>query len=133
MTITPLDTCGRVVLDGEKYQKVLKRKSAITSNLLENYRMWFRDGLRDRKDLNEADLDRLTDEKLNQQQHDAVRHGRGLPGHQPGPGADEAAAAFASRDDGFTRVEDGAKRVDCAVKWKSLDGYESWLVERLVK
>ena len=21
--------------------------------------------------------------------------------------------------------------VDCAVKWKDLDGYESWLVERL--
>jgi len=36
-------------------------------------------------------------------------------------------------DDGFTRVENGAKMVNCAVKWKDLDGYESWLVERLTK
>ena len=86
MTITPLDTCGRVVLDGEKYQKVLKRNSAITSNLMENYRTWYRDGLRDRKDLDEAGLDRLDGREAQQQQHDAVRHGRGLSGHQPGPG-----------------------------------------------
>ena len=36
-------------------------------------------------------------------------------------------------DDGFTRVEEGAKKVNCAVKWKDLDGYETWLVERLTK
>jgi hypothetical protein len=36
-------------------------------------------------------------------------------------------------DDGFTRVEEGAKMVNCAVKWNDLDGYESWLVERLTK
>ncbi len=132
MTITPLDTCGLVVLDGAKYQRLLKRDSAITSNLLQNYRVWYKDGLRNRKELEEADLDRLTEEKLN---------------HSSTTLFDTVAIYLAvTRDltemkrlpitvseDGFTRVEEGAKPVDCAVKWKDLDGYESWLVERLTK
>ena len=65
MTITPLDTCGLVDLDGEKYQKLLKRNNAITSNLLQNYRLWYKDGLRDRKELDEASLNRLANNKLN--------------------------------------------------------------------
>jgi len=132
MTITPLDTCGRVVLDGDKYQKVLKRKSVITSTLLDNYRTWFKDGLRDRKDVKEADFDRLTNEKLDRSSttlfdtvaiylainQDLVQI-RKLP--------------IRITDDGFTRVEEGAKDVECAVQWKSLDGYEGWLAERIAK
>jgi inosine-uridine nucleoside N-ribohydrolase len=132
MTITPLDTCGLVVLDGDKYQKVLKRNSVLTNTLLENYRVWFKNGLRDRKDLDDASRNRLTDDKLKSSSttlfdtvaiylavsRDLVQMER-LP--------------IRITDDGFTRVEEGAKPVDCAVKWKSLDGYESWLVERLAK
>jgi inosine-uridine nucleoside N-ribohydrolase len=132
MTITPLDTCGRVVLDGKDYQKVLNRKSAVTSTLLENYRTWFRDGLRERKDVKEADFDRLTDEKLSRSSttlFDTVAVylaiNQDLVQMQQLP--------LRITDDGFTRVEPGAKNVDCAVKWKSLDGYESWLAERLVR
>jgi hypothetical protein len=132
MTITPLDTCGLVVLDGDKYQKVLQRKSVVTTTLLENYRTWFKDGLRDRKDVKEADFDRLTDEKLNRSSttlfdtvaiylavnQDLVQM-RTLP--------------IRITDDGFTRVENGAKDVACAINWKSLDGYEGWLAERIAR
>jgi inosine-uridine nucleoside N-ribohydrolase len=132
MTITPLDTCGLVALDGDKYQKVLKRNNAITRNLLENYRIWFRDGLRDRKDLDEAGRDRLTDEKLKSSStilfdtvaiYLAVRKDLAQMKQLP----------IRITDDGFTRVEEGAKIVNCAVQWNDLDGYESWLVERLTK
>jgi len=132
MTITPLDTCGRVVLDGKEYQKVLNRKSFMTSTLLENYRTWYKEGLRERKDLKEADFDRLTDEKLKSSSttlFDTVAIylaiNKDLVQMQKLP--------VRITDDGFTRVEEGAKDVDCAVKWKSLEGYESWLAERLTK
>ncbi len=132
MTITPLDTCGLVVLDGENYQKVLKRNSAITSNLLQNYRTWYKEGLRPRKELDEPNLNRLVNDKLS---------------HGSTTLFDTVAIYLAISkdlvvmervplritDDGFTRVENGAKAVDCAVKWKSLDGYESWLADRLAK
>ena len=132
MTITPLDTCGLVVLDGDKYQKVLQRKSVLTSTLLENYRMWYRDGLRDRKDLKEADFDRLTEEKLKSSSttlFDTVAIYLAINKDL----AQMHQLPVRITDDGFTRVQEGAKSVDCAIKWKSLDGYESWLTERLVK
>ncbi len=132
MMITPLDTCGLVVLDGDKYQKILQRKSVITSALLDNYRTWFRDGLRDRKDLKEADFDRVTDEQLSRRSttlFDTVAIylaiNQDLAQMQQLP--------LRITKDGFTRVEEGAKKVECATKWKSLDGYEGWLTERLTK
>lgn len=130
MTITPLDTCGLVVLDGAKYQKLLKRDSAITSNLLQNYRVWYKNGLRNRKELEEADLDRLTEEKLNHSSttlFDTVAIYLAVTRDL----TEMKRLPIAISEDGFTRVEEGAKPVDCAVKWKDLDGYESWLVERL--
>jgi len=132
MTITPLDTCGLVVLDGDKYQKVLKKNSPITTNLIENYRVWYKAGLKDRKDLDEAGLNRLVDEKLNSSSttlFDTVAIYLAVSKQL----VEMEQLHIRITDDGFTRVENGAKMVNCAVKWKDLDGYESWLVERLTK
>ena len=46
ITITPLDTCGLVVLRGDKYQKIFQHDSTLTKNLLANYRLWQKNGLR---------------------------------------------------------------------------------------
>lgn len=132
MTITPLDTCGLVDLGGDKYQKLLKRDSVIMRNLLENYRLWYEDGLRDRKDLDEAARKRLVDEKLNHSSttlFDTVAVYLAIDRDL----AEMKELPIRVTDDGFTRVEQGAKMVNCAVKWKDLDGYENWLVERLTK
>lgn len=132
MTITPLDTCGLVEVDGPSYQLLLKSDSAIVRSLLENYRLWYLDGLKDRKDLDEAGRIRMTDEKLSHSSttlFDTVAIylavSRDLVEMKEVP--------LRVTDDGFTRVETGAKAVNCAVKWKDLDGYETWLVERLTK
>jgi inosine-uridine nucleoside N-ribohydrolase len=132
MTITPLDTCGLIDLDGEKYQRILKKNSAITTNLLENYRQWFKDGFGDRNDLSEADLAREVDGKLNSSSttlFDTVAVYLAVTRDL----AEMRELPIRITDDGFTRVEDGAKKVNCAVKWKDLDAYENWLVERLTR
>jgi len=38
--ITPLDTCGHVVLEGENYQKLKASESPMLQALFENYRVW---------------------------------------------------------------------------------------------
>jgi inosine-uridine nucleoside N-ribohydrolase len=133
ITITPLDTCGLVHLQGDKYQKVLHRNSAITSNLLENYRAWQTDGLKNQpKEIDPADLARLVDERLNSASSTLF---------------DTVAVYLAIRtdlarmeqlpvevtDDGYTKIVEGAKVINCAVEWKSLEGFEDFLVERLTK
>jgi inosine-uridine nucleoside N-ribohydrolase len=44
MTITPLDTCAMVTLDGDDYKKVLDCNSPITRAVIENYRVWLKSG-----------------------------------------------------------------------------------------
>ncbi|MHC4678158.1 MAG: hypothetical protein ACYTEK_05615 [Planctomycetota bacterium] len=36
-------------------------------------------------------------------------------------------------DDGYTRIDEGAKVIDCATEWKDLDAFEDFLVDRLTK
>lgn len=132
MTITPLDTCGLIHLGGDKYQKVLKRNSAVTRNLMENYRQWFKDGFQDRKDLSEADITREVDGKLagsSTTLFDTVAVYLAIDPDL----ATVRELPLRVTDDGFTRVEEGGKKVRCAVEWTDLGRYEDWLVERLTK
>jgi len=36
-------------------------------------------------------------------------------------------------DDGRTVIDGKAKKISCAMKWKNLDAFEKFLVERLTK
>ncbi|MBN2133533.1 MAG: nucleoside hydrolase [Sedimentisphaerales bacterium] len=133
MTITPLDTCGLVVLKGDKYQKVLKRNSAITGTLFQNYRLWYANGLRgQRKDVDEADLRRQVDKKLNSSSStlfDTVAIYLAVTRDL----TEMKRLPIEVTDEGHTKVVEGAKMIDCAINWKDLGAYESWLVERLTK
>jgi inosine-uridine nucleoside N-ribohydrolase len=133
VTITPLDTCGLVHLDGEKYQKVLRRNSDITSNLIQNYRIWHRNGLRSRhKELGQDELERLVDKKLNSSSttlFDTVAIYLAISEDL----TEMKRLGIQVTDKGHTQVVEGAKMIDCAVEWKDLDGYEDWLVDRLVR
>ena len=122
MTITPLDTCGIVKLDGEKYQKVLKSKRPLAQAVMENYRAWMN-----------------THKRLGRKLYDVNNTSSTL--------YDTVAVYLAvSRrlvkmeklgirvtDDGYTVIDENAKEINCAVEWKDLDAFEGFLVERLTK
>ncbi len=40
VTITPLDTCGCIRLDGSRYQELLASRDPVVQALIENYRIW---------------------------------------------------------------------------------------------
>jgi inosine-uridine nucleoside N-ribohydrolase len=117
ITITPLDTCGLVTLDGERYARLLKSQDPIVTAIIENYRIWSR-GHPDPKE--------------------AERHSSVL--------FDTVAVYLAvSRqlckmerlgirvsDDGFTLIDDHAKKMNVATGWNTLDGYRDFLVNRLL-
>ena len=133
ITITPLDTCGLVRLKGEKYRKVFEENSPLTKALMENYRAWHKQGLRgSNKDLSEAELNKRTDQRINSSSSTLF---------------DTVAIYLAMStklvkmenlpinvtDDGYTRIEDGAKKMRCATAWKDLGAFEDYLVDRLTK
>lgn len=133
MTITPLDTCGIVNLDGLKYQKVLKRKSPLTNALIENYRIWQKQGLLDgNMNLTETEALARVDRKVNNSSttlFDTVAIYLAMSMDL----VKMETLGITVTDDGYTRIDDKAKLVNCATEWKDLDAFEDFLVNRLTK
>jgi inosine-uridine nucleoside N-ribohydrolase len=113
ITITPLDTCGIVYLRGAKFQKVYRCQDRLVQALMANYRVW-------REDRNTpitasstlfdpvAVYLALTEDLLEMER---------LP--------------IRVTDDGYTLIDEKARTVHCAMKWKDLGAFEDFLVERL--
>lgn len=117
MTITPLDTCGMVSLDGDDYKKVLDCNSPIIKAVIENYRVWAKSG-----NINEAQADTRSTTLFDTvavylaTSHDLL---------------ETQTIGIRVTDDGRTVIDGKAKKINCAMKWKDLGAFESFLVERL--
>jgi inosine-uridine nucleoside N-ribohydrolase len=133
MTITPLDTCGIVQLKRQKYQKVLKRNSPLTRALIENYRAWYKQGiLNQNKDLSRAEVNKRVEQKLNSSSStlfDTV----GIYLAMSTELVKMEKLRVRVTDDGYTRIDENAKVINCATEWKDLGAFEDFLVERLTK
>ena len=133
MTITPLDTCGIVHLIDGKYQKVLKRNSELTRALMENYRAWYEQPIKNKqKDISEAELKKKVDQKCNSSSttlFDTVGIYLGMTGKL----VKMEKLRIKVTDDGYTRIDDSGKIINCATEWKDLGAFEDFLVDRLTK
>ncbi len=131
VTITPLDTCGIVHLTGDKYQKVLKANTPLTNALIENYRAWYKQGIRN-KDLSEEELKKRVDQQINSRSttlFDTVGIYLGMTEKL----VKMEKLGINVTDDGYTRIDKNAKVINCATEWKDLGGFEDFLVDRLIK
>jgi len=122
MVITPLDTCGLVVLRDEKYQKVRHCKDPVIQALMENYKVWSekRAENQDRPRPNMFD-------KRSSTLFDTVAIYLAF--------ADALCVmkemGIRVTDDGYTVPDENAKRMRVAIDWKDLGAFEDFLVERL--
>jgi len=111
MTITPLDTCGLVFLEGERYSKVRDSKDPVTALIIENYGIWSKNKAQKRS----STLFDTVAVYLAIHQDFCVMERLGLR----------------VTDDGSTVIDDSANRIATATAWKDLDGYRDFLVTRL--
>lgn len=119
MTITPLDTCGIVKLKGEKYQKVLESKNPLARAIIENYRVWTKS-----QRLKETEVD-----KGSTTLYDTVAVYLAISTEL----VQMERLPIRVTDDGYTIIDENAKTLNCAMKWKDLDAFEDFLVGRLTK
>lgn len=117
ITITPLDTCGLVTLEGSHYSRVLHARDRVASTVIENYRIWSQAN-KAKPEVAETRSSVLFDTvavylAFSQALCTMERLG------------------IRVTDDGFTRIDDQAKPMQVATEWKSLDGYREFLVKRL--
>jgi len=133
VTITPLDTCGIVYLRGEKYQKVLQRDSALTEALIANYRAWFKQGiLNQNKEVSENELQKRMNEKVNFSSttlYDTVAIYLAMSTEL----VRMEKLPIVVTDEGYTKIDERGRVVNCATEWKDLGAFEDFLVARLTK
>jgi len=113
MTITPLDTCGLVRLEGEKYRKVRDCKDPLTQALIENYRIWSKNApefeYRSSVLFDTVAIYLAFSEELLVMEKLGIR----------------------VTDDGYTIIDENAKIINCAMNWKDLSAFQDLLVQRL--
>jgi inosine-uridine nucleoside N-ribohydrolase len=119
ITITPLDTCGMVTLEGEQYRRVLASKNLVASTIMENYRIWSK--------ANKAPEDVAQTRSSVLFDTVAVY----LAFSQAFCTMERLGIRVAA--DGATIIDPQAKQMEVATDWKNLNGFREFLVERLTK
>ena len=114
VTLTPLDTCGLVHLKGKKYAALRDSKDPVVQALMENYRIWC-GNKPERAEKASSTLFDTVAVYLAFSRDLCVMETLGLR----------------IDDRGFTVVDPAAKKMNCAMAWKSLPAFEDFLVRRL--
>ena len=121
MVITPLDTCGIVVLDGQHYRTVAAAPNPATQALIESYRSWINSRpswwLNGRLDDSKSTVlfDTVAIHLAYSEKHLKMQE---LP--------------IVITDDGLTKVDERGKKIRVAVEWNSLNAFKDDLVKRLI-
>ena len=119
MTITPLDTCGIVKLSGQRYKKVLGSNDPLARAVIENYHIWAKN-----QSVDPSLVDRGSSTLFDTvavylaQSTELVKTER---------------LGIKVTDDGYTVIDQKAKKIDCATEWKDLGAFEDFLVVRLTE
>jgi inosine-uridine nucleoside N-ribohydrolase len=116
--ITPLDTCGLIVLTGQRYQRVLHSTNPALKALIENYRIWAKQVSWMTVDFEDSKSSTLFDTVaiyLAYSQHlvevEKIR--------------------LSVTDDGLTIPDPGGDEVQVALRWRDLDGFYDHLLVRM--
>jgi inosine-uridine nucleoside N-ribohydrolase len=112
MTITPLDTCGQIRLRGPKYAAITGSRDPLMRAVIENYRIW----LNGKPDVESSILFDTVAVHLTYSTEFLEMQEMGIE----------------VTDEGFTVQNDDGNPVNVALNWTDLDGYEDYLVQRLL-
>lgn len=114
VTITPVDTCGTIMLRDDAYRRVLASTDPIVRRLLESYREWLGESV----ELFDSRSTTLFDCVAIHLAHDeSLVEIEELP--------------LAVDDDGMMRITDGAPVVRVATRWRDEPAFIEHLVDRL--
>jgi inosine-uridine nucleoside N-ribohydrolase len=116
--ITPLDTCGLVVLDGERYKHVFHSSNPMLRALIENYQVWAKLVTWMTVDYSDTKTSTLFDTvavylaySCDLLEMEKIR--------------------LSITEDGLTLPDPSGDEVLAALRWRDLDGFNQHLVERL--
>lgn len=117
VTITPLDTCGLVTLEGARYRRIRTSSDPLLQALMENYGVWL--DCQNRR----AELD-VRSSTLYDTVAVYLAFSEAL--------LEMADVPVRVTDDGFTVVDPAAKTLHVAVDWRDMEAFKDLLTARLL-
>lgn len=114
VTITPLDTCGIVSLGGELYQRFVNSHDPVAETVLDNYRIWAKQGNADAEHQSTTLFDTVA-------VYLAIQHNL----------CEMERLKIRVTDTGLTVIDPDAKPMSVATAWKDMKAYQEFLVRRL--
>jgi inosine-uridine nucleoside N-ribohydrolase len=114
--ITSLDTGWLVVLKGLLYQQLWNSRDPVVLSILENYQIWAKKFMK------------WNYHKTSTNLFDTVAIYLAIAEDL----VEIEELPLIIDDKGYTRINPAGSKVRCALRWKSLDGYFQWLVNRLL-
>jgi inosine-uridine nucleoside N-ribohydrolase len=120
-TITPLDTCGLVTLEGDNYRRLYESDDPWLKGLMDNYRAWLPGAPFIAPD---HDMSRISTTLFDSV---AVHLAAG------GDLVEMERLPIRVTDDGYTVIDrENGRLVNCAIAWKDLGAFETRLVNTLL-
>jgi inosine-uridine nucleoside N-ribohydrolase len=119
--VTPLDTCGLVTLQGERYARLRSSKDPLLVALFENYEVWCRTKEWCAKEPGRAAVKSST-------LFDTVAVYLAITREL----VTTETLGVRVTDDGMTVPDEAGRPLVWATAWKDLDAYEEWLTRRLL-
>jgi inosine-uridine nucleoside N-ribohydrolase len=117
-TITPLDTCGVVRLEGDRYSALERSGDPLIETLLENFEIWAKAKGWTAKEPGQSSI-----------LYDTVAVYLASPG--PRGLITFETLSIDVTDDGFTRIDPAGREMEVATSWNDLGGFLDHLVEVL--
>jgi inosine-uridine nucleoside N-ribohydrolase len=115
VTITPLDTCGRVQLQAADYSRVRTAGNPVCQAILENYRLWLDAGQQAQAERESSILfDTVAVYLAITDRHCTMEE-----------------LGIRVTDDGYTVEDPAGKQMRVATDWKDRSGFHAWLAGRL--
>ncbi len=119
--LTPLDTCGQVVLDGERYRRLRQHGSPALSALFANYEVWADD----------VTWEAVSPEEIGERSSTLFDTVAVYLAYDETFTAVETHPLIV-RDDAMTVVGEGGSQVRLALGWNNLDAFLDQLTDRLL-
>lgn len=129
MTITPLDTCGLVYFEGERYKKIYNSDNPLAKAFIENYRVWMEYPWDPPITIHPDRIRGFNVETKSTTLFDEVAVYLAISTEF----LKMEKLGIRVTNDGYTVIDDNARKINCATYWKDMEAYKDFVVERIIK
>jgi inosine-uridine nucleoside N-ribohydrolase len=119
LLLAPLDTCGLIRLTGDLHRRIVESSKPSLRALMENYRLWAQ----------KVDWTKVDPDVESSVLFDTLAVALAVSQEW----VEVDTVVLEVTDDGVTRRSEQGNRMRAALRWKDMDGYCRWMVDRLTR